>query len=428
MRVLLVKPGAPARSPFFTNEKRFPIGIGFLISVLRNAGHEVHFVDNYLRPHDFIGEGYLQQNKIEILGLYMDTICLGEALLLLKNVEKLRRRKLWNGRIVVGGPHASVLPHTVPDFVDHIVIGEGERALLRVIEGVQDRIVKGERIREMDSLPMPAYDVATTLPYDTTVSFIEGAPVFTMNTSRGCPFDCTFCSVGSVWGRRYDFLSAARVVEDIEFLKRTYNAEGIFFREDNFTLRKKRVFDFCERLLGNDVNIKWMCETRVDTLDKEMLRVMKRAGCEGLYIGAESGSQRVLDFLKKGITTEQVKSVFAWCAELGIKTLGSFVVGVPTETPEERKQTVEFARELGPTTSAFNVFVGIPTSTLYDYVLANRLYEHIDEVGLLYMKGHDALVDEFYSGHPNAKIPKRRGLRRITYAMARKLASPGHNT
>ena len=136
----------------------------------------------------------------------------------------------------------------------------------------------------------------------------------------------------------------------------------------------------------------------------------------------------MLDFLKKGITTEQVKSVFAWCAELGIKTLGSFVVGVPTETPEERKQTVEFARELGPTTSAFNVFVGIPTSTLYDYVLANRLYEHIDEVGLLYMKGHDALVDEFYSGHPNAKIPKRRGLRRITYAMARKLASPGHNT
>ena len=89
MRVLLVKPGAPARSPFFTNEKRFPIGIGFLISVLRNAGHEVYFVDNYLQPHDFIGEGYLQQNKIEILGLYMDTICLGEALLLLKNVEKL---------------------------------------------------------------------------------------------------------------------------------------------------------------------------------------------------------------------------------------------------------------------------------------------------------------------------------------------------
>lgn len=413
MKFLLAKPSPPQCAPFFTGEKRFPIGIGFLVSILRNAGHEAHFIDNYLQPRDFVGEGYLQQNGIDILGLYVDTICFNEAAALLESANRLRRRKKWSGKIIVGGPHASVIPHTIPDFVDHVVIGEGERAILQIAEGEPERIIRAERITDMDSLPMPAYDIAVQSSYDTTAPLIDGGRVFTMNTSRGCPFDCTFCSVGSVWGRRYCFFSPDRIVEDIRFLKENYGATGVYFREDNFTLRRERVVNVCEKLLDEGIGIQWMCETRADTLDRELLELMKRAGCTGLYIGAESGSQRVLDFLKKGITTEQVRRVFAWCGELGIKALASFIVGVPTETVEERRQTVRFAEALGANVYGFNVFVGIPKSALYDYVLAHKLYEYIDERGLIYMRGHDEMVDEFYDGNEAMKIPKRQGFGRM---------------
>jgi len=404
MNVLLTTPAAPIAAPFYTDEKRFPIGIGFLISVLRDAGHEVHFIDNYLQPSDFISEGFLQENAIDILGVYVSTICFNEAVGLLKKAQRLRRQGKWSGRIVVGGPHASVMPHTIPRYVDHIVIGEGERAILKILEGHPERILRAERITDMDSLPFPAYDVAVQLPYDSTALLMEEGPVINMNTSRGCPFDCTFCSVGSVWGRKYACFSAGRIIEDIRFIKREYDVAGVYFREDNFTLRKDRVIDFCEGLLRNGLDVQWMCETRVDTVDKKLLRLMKRAGCAGLYMGAESSSQRILDFLKKGITVEQVRQVFAWCNELDIKTLASFVVGVPTETEEEIEQTITFAENLGATMHGFNVYVGIPRSPLYDYVLENKLYEHIDERGLIYLNGHNKRVDRFYN-NDNFKIP-----------------------
>ncbi|RJP72845.1 MAG: radical SAM protein [Candidatus Abyssobacteria bacterium SURF_17] len=421
MKVLFAKAGAPRISPVFAQEKRFPIGIGFLISVLREAGHEVYFIDNYLHPRNFIEEGLLQENGIDVLGVHVDSICFDEAEAILKGAEKLRKKGRWGGKIVVGGPHASVMPETIPEYVDHVVIGEGEKVILKIIDGASERVIGDNPIAELDSLPMPAYDLAARLPYDTTAPFIDETPVFSMNTSRGCPFECTFCSVGSVWGRRYHCFSANRIIEDIKFLRREYHAAGIYFREDNFTLRKDRVKAFCEGLLSNGVNIHWMCETRVDTLDKDLLVLMKRAGCAGLYIGTESGSQRMLDFMKKGITIDQIKEVFQWCGDLGLRTLASFVVGAPTETSEERKETVEFARNLGATVYGFNVFVGIPRSFLYDYVLANKLYEHIDRRGLIYLEGHDAMVDEFYDGNPLMKIPRPKGVREHLYALAKRV-------
>jgi radical SAM superfamily enzyme YgiQ (UPF0313 family) len=413
MKFLLAKPSPPECAPFSTIEKRFPLGIGSLISILRDAGHEVQFVDNFVQARDFIREGDLQHNGIDVLGVYVDTICFNEAMTILNDAQRLRKRKKWNGKIIAGGPHASVMPHTIPDFVDHIVVGEGEGAILRIANGASDRIISAERIKDMDSLPMPAYDIAAQLPYDTNAPFIEGRRVFNMNTSRGCPFDCTFCSVGSVWGRKYSSFSPDRMVEDVKVLMKDHGVGGIYFREDNFTLKRERVVKFCDNLLRENIDVQWMCETRADTLDKELLELMKRAGCTGLYIGAESGSQRVLDFLKKGITTEQVRQVFAWCGEIQLEALASFVVGVPTETAEERQQTIRFAEALGAAVYGFNVFVGIPKSALYDYVLVNKLYEYIDERGLVYMKGHDQRVDEFYNGNETMKIPKRRRFRRI---------------
>lgn len=405
MNILLVTSAAPLMSPFFTNEKRPPLGIGFLISVLRDAGHHVFFIDNYLSPGNFLEHDYLTENKIDLVGIYANTICYRDTKRMVNTIQMLREKGDWKGRIIVGGPHTSAVPESIPELVDHIVIGEGERAILDIVDGVSDRVIQKDLIADLDQLPMPAYDYFVDLPYDFGVEWFPQKPVFTMNTSRGCPFRCTFCSVASVWGREYRYFSADRVADDIRHLVNNYGAKGIYFREDNFTASRKRTVSFCEGLLRHRIDIKWMCETRVDSLDQELMALMHRAGCEALYIGVESGSQRLLDFMKKGITLEQTHNVFRWCGEMGIKTAASFIVGVPTETPAERRMTVELCHAIRPTTCSFNVFVGIPRSPLYDYVLENDLHEYVDDRGLVYLKGHDELVDEFYGGKPATKIP-----------------------
>jgi radical SAM superfamily enzyme YgiQ (UPF0313 family) len=405
MNILLTTSAAPLTSPFSTDEKRPPLGLGFLISVLRNAGHEVFFIDNYLHPSDFLERDYLIANQIDCVGIYANTICYRDTRRMLNGLQSLRERELWKGEIIVGGPHTSADLESIPDFVDHIVIGEGERAILDIVSDCAPRTVQAPLIEDLDELPSPAWDYFVHLPYDFTADWISVEPVFTMNTSRGCPFQCTFCSVASVWGRRYRYFSAERVLSDVKYLIEKYGAKGIYFREDNFSANRGRVIEFCNGLLEQGINVQWMCETRVDSLDRELIGLMHKAGCVAFYIGVESGSQRVLDFLRKGITTEQIEAVFRWCNEIGVNTYASFIVGVPTETPEERQLSREFARKIQATTAWFNIFVGIPKSPLYEYVLEHDLYEYIDDVGLVYMKGHDALVDQFYGGDFRRKMP-----------------------
>ncbi|GAG83593.1 unnamed protein product [marine sediment metagenome] len=202
MKVLLTTSAAPAQSPFSTAEKRIPLGIGFLISVLRNAGHKVSFIDNYLRPTDFLEGSYIEENGFDFIGIYANTICFRDTLRMLYKLEHLRCTRRWGGKIIVGGPHTAVAAHTIPDFVDYIVQGEGEQAILDIVDGkVTERIVSYPRVENLNVLPMPAWDYFVNLPYNWSVDFFQDKPVFTMNTSRGCPFGCTFCSVGSIWGR-----------------------------------------------------------------------------------------------------------------------------------------------------------------------------------------------------------------------------------
>jgi len=415
MNFLFTTPAAPRRSPFSTEEKRPPLGIGSLISLLRAGGHTVYFIDNYLKPEPFIEQGYLQKNQIDCLGIYANTICWQDTLRILKAADRLRKQGTWRGIIVIGGPHTSAAPETIPAFVDHIVQGEGEEAILELASGtIKERIVKKERSTDLNALPFQPWDIFTRMPYDYSCQWLNAQPVFTMNTSRGCPFNCTFCSVGSVWGKRYTCFSAERIIAEIDYLVNNFDARGIYFREDNFTLKKERVIAFCELLLKKNIPLPWMCETRIDTLDENLLTLMRRAGCEALYIGVESGSQRVLEFLKKGIRIEQAENIFRFCRSIGIKTCASFIVGIPSETEAERAETLDLARRLQPATAWINVFVGIPRSPLYEYVLENRLYEHIDDCGLVYLKGHNQLVDQFYRGDPKRKIPRQPAARITT--------------
>jgi len=405
-RILLATSAAPSQSPFSTIEKRPPIGLGFLISVLRNAGHEVFFIDNYLQPNNFLETDYLQRNKIDYVGIYANTICYRDTLRMFYKLDYLRRTGRWRGKIMVGGPHTTVALHTIPDFVDYIIQGEGERAILDIVEDkVKDRVVRYPTIKNLDELPMPAWDYFIRQPYKWGVEWFRETPVFTLNTSRGCPFKCTFCSVMSIWGKQYTYFSAERIVSDIEYLIKNYGAKGFYFREDNFTLNKKRLTTFCNLLIEKKINIPWACETRVNTIDREIVELMHSAGARAFYFGVESGSQKILDFFKKDITIEQTRDAFRLCHEFGIKTAASVIVGVPPETEDDIVQTIRLVEEIKPTVTWYNVFVGIPDSELYKYVKKNKLYEFADDRGLLYLKGHNERVRRFYGNQWNAYVP-----------------------
>lgn len=406
MNILFLTSAAPEKSGFSTSEKRPPLGLASLMAVLKREGHTVHFSDEYLKPTEILDNGFIIDNEIDYVGIYSNTICYRATLNMFNKLEELRQLGKWSGKIIVGGPHTSVAGHTIPDFVDHIVIGEGEISAPKIIsEEMSDRVVRGEFVEDLDSLPLPAWEDLIYRPYDWTHAWTKAYPVYTLNTSRGCPFGCTFCSVKAVWGKSYRHQSAERVVNDVEFMIRHYGAKCIFFREDHFTLSKRRTIDFCEQILSRGIKIEWMCETRADDLnDIEYQKLMHDAGCSTFYIGVESGSDRMLELFNKKETTDQFLNAFSVSRKVGIKTYASLVVGVPYETEEDRRQTEDFLKVLKPDFIGRNVFLGIPGSELNERILSDNLYEYQDELGIIYPIGYLDNVEKYYGGNNYFKV------------------------
>jgi len=402
MKVLFLTSPAPLRAGFSTSEKRPPLGLGYVMAVLKQEGHIVYFSDEYLKPSRILDSDFLERKGIDFVGIYSNTICYQETLKLLEKLETKRKKTLWPGKIMIGGPHTSVGYKDIPGFVDFIVIGEGERAVLEIINGrIKDRVVHGEKIEDLDTLPMPAWEEFIHLPYDRSHRWHDVYPVYVMNTSRGCPFSCSFCSVKSIAGKTYRFQSAERIIDDVRHMMTYYGARCIYFREDHFTLNKERVTRFCELLLKKNIRIDWLCETRVDRLDDPgYQKLMADSGCRAFYIGVESGSPRMLELFKKGETVDQFIKAFDISKKVGIKTYASFIAGFPGETEEDARETDRLIKRIKPDFVGKNVFVGLPGSELYDYIKERGLYEYEDENRILYPIGFLENVKRFYGNNP----------------------------
>lgn len=408
MKILLVVAPPPRVAPFSTTEKRPPLGLGYLMSVLRKAGHTVLFEDLYLRYEPiFESPDYLLQNRIDAVGISTSSICYAEALKIMQALQRFRERGIWSGQIWVGGPHTSFGTPSIPEYVDHIVVGEGERATLDLADGKKvDRIIRSPLIEDLDTLPQLPWADFITRPYDWT---LEGtaSPVYTFNTSRGCPFSCTFCSVKGIWGKTYRFMSAERVLADVEMMIKYYGLRSAYFREDHFTLNQKRTIDFCEGVLARNLAIEWSCETRADSIDDpRIIELMARSGCKRIYVGVESGSPKMLKIFKKGETVEQFEKVIRMARRHGIKTYSSIVVGAPGETPEDVKLTQDFLARTQPDYVGFNVYVGLPGSAMSDTIEKFGLAEYTDPVTTVtYLKGHNIRARKFYGANTDLLSP-----------------------
>lgn len=392
-KVLLTNSPAPPHgtSPFFCLEKRPPLGLGFIASTLENVGVKVDFVDNYVNPIDM--RKYILETRPDYVGIYVNTICFQEFLRMFDTIKDL------DVKFVCGGPHVSVMPETIPQEVDYIVIGEGERAMIDIVNGkTNNRIVCPEPIKNLDELPGPKWEMFEGIKYWDWMEFLDGRPVFSLNTSRGCPFGCNFCSVSSIWGRTYRYLSSDKIIEEIKYLISKYSCHSLYFREDNFTSNKNRVLEFCEK--AKPLGIEFVCESRIDNLDRELLEKMKDAGLKGLYLGLESGSDRVLKLMNKNITVGMIREKVGLIKDVGIKIMASWVIHCPGETQEEAEQTFLLARKLNCEINNFNVFAGIPTSKFYNDLLVTKEYEKIDNCFIIRPKGYGEWAKKVYGWCP----------------------------
>jgi len=343
-----------------------PLGLATLGAITRNKGFKTEIIDSAA-----LGLSYektvdqIMQRAPKYVGITATTIAIHNAAKLAQELKK-KRQDIF---IIIGGPHISSIPEDTlnrfPQF-DAGVIGEGDITIIEMLKALQEnrdlKKVKGIIIRtngriertsprelffDLDNLPLPAWDLLPSLAqyYRPAANSFYQLPSSGVVTSRGCPGKCIFCD-RTVSGDRLRMHSAAYLMKMIKHLHFNYGIRDIIFHDDNFIAFRKRLYELCEMLKQEKLKLTWSCTARVDMVNPQLLRTMKQSGCWQIAYGIESGSQEILDFLKKGITLEQIKDALRFTREAGIMNRGYFMIGVPTETVQTIRKTIDFLLEL----------------------------------------------------------------------------------
>jgi len=396
-----------------------PLGLCYIAAVLEREGCEVVIIDNYVEclSNQRLAEKIIHMRP-DFLGFSVNAVNVFSV----GPVSKLVKSILPDVKIICGGPHATIVPDdffNMPE-VDYLVIGEGEITVAELVRflrnggtrpegvpGIMFRnddgklIFSGQRdlIENLDQLPFPARRYLDLSKYRDNGVTMKKQGVVSLSSSRGCPFQCAFCSSSPYWDKRFRARSAANVVDEVELMVNDFGARGICFREDIFTLNKKRLNDFCDEMKRRGLDhIPWECETRVDTVDLKQLEKMRASGCHGTWVGVESGSPKILKQIFKRITVEQVKAFFKNCKTLGIDAGAGFMLGFPDETREDVKMSLELGKKINPTWAWYQIYVGYPDSPLYQYAiregLTRRRWGTIVEIVPRHFTPEEALILE----------------------------------
>ena len=343
-----------------------PLGLTILAAVLRENNFDVKILDAAvlgLSQEEAVNQ--ILQERPKYVGTTAVTVSIYHGA---KLNQMLKER---NPQVVtlVGGPHITALPEDTlerfPQF-DVCVVGEGERTiveLLNVLERGDDldkvagivfrkdgHIVKTPMrpfIQNLDELPMDAWDLLPQFPhaYKSSVHKYGRFPTTSLVTSRGCPGQCTFCD-NSTFGRKVRGYSAQRMIATIKHLQEKYGIKDVMFNDDIFTALRKRLIEFCEGLIEEKLDFTWGCYSRCDTVNPKILKLMKISGCWRIAYGIETGSQEILDVLRKKETLEQMENAARWTREAGIRAKGFFMIGNPLETEKTLERSVQFMKKL----------------------------------------------------------------------------------
>jgi radical SAM superfamily enzyme YgiQ (UPF0313 family) len=383
---------------------RYPhLGLCYLASFLQKEGFSVGIIDasaNMLDERDIVD--IVKSKKPCIVGITVTTPLLRTVYLIIKSI----RSENIKCEIVLGGAHISIDPEIIKDLeIKYGFIGEAEYGFTelckRVING-QDEfgeidglvynnngIIKINRKRvpeDLDSLPFPARDLVDNNKYFSPV--ISGK-ITSMITSRGCPFQCAYCSRPAV-GREYRVRSIENIIKEIKEVINKYDIKYINFEDDTFTLNKDRTRQLCEKIINEKIKIYWGCQTRADLVDYELLNIMKDSGCIKVSFGVETGSERIRYLINKKVKNEDYIRAFKWCNDLGIETNAFVMFGHPTETIKDMEESIRFTCRLNPTYAAFYITTILPGSILCDEAVKEKMIEH-PFIWRRYMRGEENL-------------------------------------
>ncbi len=343
-----------------------PLGILYLASVLETNGISVKIVDS-------IASDYSLEQTVEIikkinpkiLGITATTPQIRGAVQIAEEIKK----KFKNIVVAIGGAHISADKDFIKRFkcFDFSVSGEGELVFLegvkKILKGVKIRgNFQGQRIENLDKIPFPARHLVNKNEY-----FIEpyGSSIATIHTTRGCPFNCVFCSK-PVTCRTTRFRSPKNVVDEIESCVKKDKVKMILFTDDTFTLNPKRTEEICRGILRRKIKLDWYCETRANLVDKKLLELMYKSGCREISFGVEVGNERLrLEVVRKGVTDNELIKAFDLCRKIGIKTPAFCMLGFPGETKENIYETYKLCLRLKPTIMGFHLITPMPGADIF---------------------------------------------------------------
>ena len=379
----------------------FPLGLGYIASFIRQSGHHVRLYDP--EAEDISLESLycqIENFQPDLIGITSVSSNYPNALAMVQGI----RKKGMNVKMVYGGVHASAIPERVladAPGIDVVVVGEGEHTVLELLENMEKgkpnlSEIKGICYRKngetqrtpkrpfhvnVDEFPFPARDLLDLSNYRLHAHFDRGVKSATILSSRGCPSSCTFCANLLTMGRRFRPHSPDYSIKEIKHLINDYGITHFHIVDDLFLADKERARQICQRIIDEKLNIQWFIFGRVDNIDLEILRIMKKAGCFYILFGIESGDEEILKKMGKNVTLDQCRRATELCDEVGIMVLNSFIIGNDGETHESVQRTINFAKELKSVFAAFSLmvpFVGTPIFNKYYKDMVNDIHNWQD--------------------------------------------------
>jgi anaerobic magnesium-protoporphyrin IX monomethyl ester cyclase len=388
MRILLINPPWVTRKGNVWNNIACvmpPLGLGWMAAALERHGHNVTILDAHAEriPFDRLPSYLRQSSRFDLVGITATTALIFNAI----HIAQLVKAHWPETLVVLGGVHPTVLPEEAlaDPAVDVVVRGEGENTLLDLADGKPLETIPGvsyrpdknvykhnpdrELIHDLDSLGIPAYHLLPMDKYYPSAGAAKRLPATSVLATRGCPGRCTFCY--RIFGSKLRVREGYKVAEEVKYLQDRYGFREICFYDDTFTAFKKEVRAFCLGLEEMNVDLTWVCFSRVDTVDEDLLRMMKEAGCHQIMYGIESACPEILRNIGKRADTAQAEHAVRLTQKVGIDVRAAFMLGNPGETEDTMQQTLDLAIRLNPDIALFNVTTPFPGTDMFDWADKN---------------------------------------------------------
>jgi len=335
----------------------------------------------------------VKKKRLDVAGITMMSCDFNNAMKAAKIIKEVNENTI----VVAGGVHPTVATDEVAtnENIDYIIVGEGEISFANLLDNIQnnnksERIISGIK-PDLNVLPFEdreLFDYKITTKFVSNFPGIFKPPSVTIIASRGCPYNCTFCAPHAklMFGNKVRYRSVDNVIEELKILREKYHFRSLFFWDYSVTLNKGWMEEFAEKYEKNGFKADISANSRADSIcyNEKSIEKLSKTGLRMLHIGYESGSQRILDFIKKDITVEQAIKATEICKKYHILIRGLFMLGIPTEMKEDVQKTIELIKKIRPHIYSFSYFTPVPGSTLYDYC---------KERNISLIKSHNELAD-----------------------------------